>query len=717
MIKNKNAIIGIISTFILIISAVVITSLTTEHSSIKNIITVKSAKNSNKWNLYDAKNITTNNLIRNLTDVEEYIKCSVIERQNILLLSIVGGTLSNTIKYKKSQIAWFNDNTGIKKDRYTKQAKATINNSKTDLTKEDDKIAKIITILKEHPYTYTTYLNNLGYIIPNIDFFLSRNSLNKNKLKQKMNTILNDSYSIKESSTTINSISLASEEQATGLKSISFVGAGVLAVIFKNFTFSSKIITFNQISNKYEFASPTKKIENTKSFTNNVHTQLLRKNNLVISKSIHSNLNNILFFDSNNPVLTRINSLYNKITTQKDTIANSKTIPQYFSTDFVDSRAPDIKSDKITEYKHNKLLYTLMYVIPSILVIIYSIIATTLTAKDIRKNGISLKENVHVKADSNVERKSNRIIRNQKLWKRNIKQKAPTAAQIQEDKEINARNNELQKARNEKIIQNILDTRRKKREVSKNTTDKREPLKTTKPQLVKWNIKTKSWDVDNGGVSEVQNNLQILKDKYLELKWYSEILYKGEGTLDIEEFISTINGYINEMDQLRKTLALNPEIKHDLANDISNWRIWSHMIESELNSDVFKQNHIENNASRRTVPIWVVNEYTSRGQAETYTFKYQLQKVRTTYTDYLSKQYCKGGIWGGSLEDLNAPGINTFNLPYHDIVSADSISARDSDDFGYTYSESEGYTKLAKSKKDETGIESLLIIIEADIEC
>ena len=393
MIKNKNLIIGIISTFILLSSVSVLMSLTTEHSSNKNSITIKLIKNSNIRNLSDPSKISTNNLIKNLTYVEEYIKCSVIERQKILLLSIVGGTLSGAIKYKQSQIAWFNDNTGIKKDRYTKQAKATINNSKTNLTKEDDKIAKIITILKDHPYTYATYLNKAGYIIPNTDFFLSSNSLNKNKLKQKTSDILNNSYNIQKSNTSINSISLVSEEQAAGLKSISIAGSGLAAAVFRNFTFSSKIITFNQNTNKYEFAKATKKVETTASLSaNKIPNELFKANNLEISKSNDNSLSNLLYFWSNNSVLTHINSLYSSISNQKDIPFNINTLPKYFNLYLGIIGRPDIRFNKIIQYKHNILLYSLIYGIPLLNTIIYTSVVVPLLIIDIKKNGITIRK-------------------------------------------------------------------------------------------------------------------------------------------------------------------------------------------------------------------------------------------------------------------------------------------------------------------------------------
>ena len=709
MIINKKFILIIIS-IIIINSAIcfVVPTIINNHDN-KNLIRTNALKKDIPLNTSINQLVRTNTLIRNLTYVHEYIINSVIERQKMLLLSITGGSLNSTIKYKESQIAWFNNSTGIKKNRYTKEAKATIENSRLRLIDEDNTIEKIIPILINHSYTYGEYLNSAGFIIPNIDFFTSNNSLNKNNLIQNTNTILNDSYNIKKSYASINSISLVSEEQIAGLKSISIAGSGVLAAIFKNFTFSSKIITFNKTSNKYEFATPTKKIENTKSLTyNKKHSLLFRANNWEISKSIHSNLNNILYFDSNNYALTKINSIYNKTKIQEDIITNNKPIPKYFNTHFADTRAPDIKFNQITQYTHNKLLYTLMYAIPSITFIIYSTFVTALVAEDIRKNGISLRENVYTKTELKEEKKANKILRIQERWKRTNKENAPTAAQIQEAKEINARN--------KNIVQRMIDTQREKREKSKITTDKKEPVKTTDPQVSKVNIKIKNRNVDNIRVSEVQNNLKILQGKYLELKRYSEILNELEGTIDIEAFISTINGYINEIEQLGETLVLNPEIKQDLNNDVANWREWTLEKELELNNEILAQNHSTSRSLREIIQVPAKDNQTNREIAEIIMKKYELERVRNSYEAYLYKEYGSAGRLSGSLECIHTTDTDTSNLPNHTIVSPDSITTSDSNDFEYTYSELEGYTKLDKSKKDETGIESLLVSIETHME-
>ena len=172
--KNKEYIIGIISILLLASSISIFIPFISNHVP-------KHSKNSllsfkKKYSLIRASNNnnqTQRTLINKLYTVVDYITNSVITNQNKLKYMILGEADNKDGKSQSFQLATLNKFSSIIGiNKYSSGTVATINNSIKKLQGEDKKINSIISIIKKHPYTYQTYINNDGIIIPNVDFFL-----------------------------------------------------------------------------------------------------------------------------------------------------------------------------------------------------------------------------------------------------------------------------------------------------------------------------------------------------------------------------------------------------------------------------------------------------------------------------------------------------------------------------------------------------------------
>ena len=320
---NKKLIIGIISGLAIAISTSVLIPIIMHFSNIqdKNIILLNTANNFNQSYISnDSKNSNICSLINNLNYVKEYISDSVIIKQKKLKLSIRGGWLSKTAEKRKdkrtkeSQLAWFNNNTGVGINRYTKQVEATIDNSTNNLNKENKNISNIISIIHSHPYTYQFYLNNSKSIIPNINFFISKpHSLNNFSLKTS--NISNNIFSVNTNSTNLNNVSLSTEEDGVSAKALTYCGSSLVNAVFKKVTFNAKIITFDFTSNSYKFAIPTSKvIKSNKKSRILQKNKLFKTNNTELSYFNGIDLNNSLYFNLSRIYLSRWNSLQDRIT-------------------------------------------------------------------------------------------------------------------------------------------------------------------------------------------------------------------------------------------------------------------------------------------------------------------------------------------------------------------------------------------------------------------
>ena len=362
--NNKKVTIIIILILIFISSvAVLIPTIIMNNNSIK----------SNTPNKHIKKNaIATNdeymqnwkNLITKLSYIKEFTKNAVI-KQEILKHSILGGTY-NKKKYKISELAWFNRHSTIPINRFSNQTNATITNSNNQLKTESRILSYIIPIIKEHPFTYSFYLYMQGYTIPEMNFFIKNKHPNNNN--HQKNIALNNTFDINKNNTNINNIYSEIEETTIGAKTLSFAGSSLVKAIFININFNAKILTFNNVSNRYKFASKTS-IFNKYSYINNETSQnKLHKtiNSFVLNDNLY-NSKYLYYFNSDSKILTKIFSNNNIFSNFKENQIFS--YPAYFNTYKKTLGLSTIQFKKIIAFKNNKILYILMIVCSPFLIL------------------------------------------------------------------------------------------------------------------------------------------------------------------------------------------------------------------------------------------------------------------------------------------------------------------------------------------------------------
>ena len=307
--KKKYLLFGLISGLLLTSPICIVISRVINHSnSTKDNTVLNAYDNYNNTRLSASNDETTSKLIDGLKSVAVYTDSYVITNQRTLMYSILGNKTGDK-KSRISQLAWFNKHSLIKKNRFSKQVKATIINSNKDLSSESVIINKIVSIIQNHPDTYKTYLNAHGYIIPNLDFFISNIDVPQSKiLPLKANNILNSTFAINKNNININSISNNIEESTVGIFSAGKTSYGILDSVFQNINFRGRIMTFDSINQKYKFAKSTSIINNNSNI-NLSEKNLSKSDSLEISKS---NLNNsyvALSLYTNKNTLTELTSL------------------------------------------------------------------------------------------------------------------------------------------------------------------------------------------------------------------------------------------------------------------------------------------------------------------------------------------------------------------------------------------------------------------------
>ena len=367
---QKILFIGILCSLLLGSSSLIITAITANNN--KKTIVKKTRKNYNYSKIINNKN--SFQLIQNLNYVKEYISTSIILKQKTLEVSLIGGTAKEngitSKKYKESNLSWFNKKSKIGINRYRNQAIATINNSSKNLEDEDRIISKIIPIIKNHFYTYEFYLNKDNLIIPNINFFTDYNILlSSNNLNPVMSNISNDEYNINDTNPNFNGIALYSEEQSVSTKKLSLIGSSILRVAFEQVNFKAKIITFNNESNRFQYAKPTSIDNTTKSKKNNLQTNnLVKSHNIEISINKTHKHSNYLYFNKSREVISHSYSLFDKIPSNI-IIPNNGYIPNSFDTHIGVVAIPTVKYTKLIDYLNNKYLYTVGAVLPIVTLI------------------------------------------------------------------------------------------------------------------------------------------------------------------------------------------------------------------------------------------------------------------------------------------------------------------------------------------------------------
>ena len=408
-IKNKKIIIGMIFSILMISSAIVIMPAVKHYlnSFCKKTVLNKTEKDYKSVSIQNKNNDNNiSSLIDNLSYVKEYISTTVLQKQKILKLSIVGSHYDKTDisskHYKESEIGHFNRISLIKKNRYRNQAIATIGNSKNSLEDEDRIISEIIPILKEHPYTYSLYLNKCKLVIPNINFFISNNnSTVSNIWNFKSNSISSNTYNINSSSVCLNSVSLSSEEQVVSAKTVIAAGSSLSKVWFHQINFGAKIITFNKITNNYQYAkATTTNVKYNSKFILSSKNNLFATNNSKISNFNKRNINNLSYQNLNKDSLTVKNSLFDSIPSSIIICLPNviePRLPNYFNKHVGVVAKATIKYNNIAAYKHNRLWYdfgagvSLLAIIsiPISFYIVYKLIKKRLIRKSISMSNIT----------------------------------------------------------------------------------------------------------------------------------------------------------------------------------------------------------------------------------------------------------------------------------------------------------------------------------------
>ena len=371
--NSGKIIIGVITSFIFISSilamAPTISNYTKDHN--KNSFMISASNNYNTRKLSNSKySSSPNTILNNLNFISRYMTSTLIIKEKMLKLSILGGRYDNSAKYKNdrkkkmSELAEFSH--ALKHvHRYADQVRVTIDKSVASIIAENKIIAKIISVIKEHPSNYATYLSAMGITIPNISFFFtSNNSLNFNNLSSKRINIYNNRYHINKSNTNFNSISLSSEEDGVNAKMMYAVGSSIYAAAFKKITFQAKIITFDNISNSYKYEIPTAK--------NNTINKSLKESQFKINsdKFLSNNSNNAnikQYYSSSRIFLSDINSSFNKIVNNIIGPSTPTNIPVNFNMHFFHVAEARVQYNNISSFKNNESLY-----IPAILTSIFT---------------------------------------------------------------------------------------------------------------------------------------------------------------------------------------------------------------------------------------------------------------------------------------------------------------------------------------------------------
>ena len=362
--KKKYIFVGVISTLLFssVISIFVSSSSKEKKTNIYNTNLSKFTNSTNSNKIVDT-NEDAKQLCAKLLKVSDLTDNYIDIQQSKLMYSILGNKKWYlTKKYKMSQLAWFNKHSLIKKNRYSKQVKATITNSLNSMDNENEKLYKIRKIISTHPDTFRTYLNKYGYVIPNLDFF-DNVVWHSRILPSKSNSILNNKYAINNNSTNLDNISKGIEESTLGAESVTNSSYGIADAVFKNINFTAKIVTFINYANKYAYATPTSYI-----YTNNSLGKNLVRNykSKILNNTVNKD-NNSYFLNLNNTTLTQESSSKNTL--------YERLVPLYVLTKSKNSSSKrlnnsifakaNVNYNSMLKYKDNKILYSLLIVVSS----------------------------------------------------------------------------------------------------------------------------------------------------------------------------------------------------------------------------------------------------------------------------------------------------------------------------------------------------------------
>ena len=260
-IKNIKLLIYNLSSLILLMSTSI---LTINHINKLNIMDRSNSKiNINYNSASSEQNNSAYDLMNSLNYVKNYLS-EIMDKQTSLLYKI-NHSAFHTIQTKSALFI---------KHKYIHHANSIINKSNESLYDEYTELNNIIPILMIHPENYQPYLNEMNYIIPNINFFIK----DKKDINNQNNSIKTNIYNIVNSNN-LNKISLASEEATFSTKEITKSGSAIMVATFKDYHFNANIISFNKNKNLFEFMDIAKKTSDTKNEKKAKFLNLNLKNN------------------------------------------------------------------------------------------------------------------------------------------------------------------------------------------------------------------------------------------------------------------------------------------------------------------------------------------------------------------------------------------------------------------------------------------------------
>ena len=305
-------------------------------------------------------NFVTEYLVNNLIYINKYINSTLIIKEKLLRLSILGGRYDKSSKYqndkkrKRSELAQFSH--ALKHvHRYADQTHETINNSINSLNKENSVISQVISILNDHPYTYNYYLNESKISIPNTSFFTNKNyPFNTNNLNHKLSNISNSNYIINKNNTKLNNILLSTEESNFSAKSIVAAGSSIYGAAFKKITFQAKIITFNKTTNSFEYETPTAKEAKTSKISSNKRFDL--KNSVILNGNYFNNYISS-YFNLSRTHMAGLYSLKNMPANSLPTPEIPNYLPDYFNNQLPNVAVTRVRYNHISLFKNNESLY------------------------------------------------------------------------------------------------------------------------------------------------------------------------------------------------------------------------------------------------------------------------------------------------------------------------------------------------------------------------
>ena len=364
-VQNKKIIIGIITSLLLVSSVVALVPIISHYTDSynKNSIIVSTINNYSRTKLLNNScqyPISTGILINNLTYINKYINSTLIVKEKLLKLSILGGRYDKSVKYKndkkkkRSELAQFSHD--IKHvHRYGDQVATTIDNSTTSLTKESGIISQIIPIIQDHPYTFNSYLNKIKASIPNISFFINKDSsTSSNNLNSKTDDISNSSYGVNTNNTNLNSIAFSSEEDGTGAKTMYKSGSSIYAAVLTKISFQASIITFDKTTNSFKYETPTSKVAKT---TKTSQSTKLDSDNSEFLNGNFLKINNSSYFDSSRIALSTINSSNNDFAQDLPVPVVPNYLPGYFNNQLSNAAEAKINYNGIRSFRSNYSLY------------------------------------------------------------------------------------------------------------------------------------------------------------------------------------------------------------------------------------------------------------------------------------------------------------------------------------------------------------------------